>query len=92
MHHDFQAHLRADGKGIDYTPLLAYDTAHTLVGLYGKQHGYVRKMLSECIQKRDGEACEKFVIQGEKLLYHLVDPDLVQMAKKVVFEVTGKVM
>ena len=92
MHTHFQPHLRPDGKGLDYSQLVNYDTTRTLLGLYAKQHAYVSKMLREGISARNAEVCEKFYVQGEKLLLHLVDADLMEMAKKVVFEVTGKLL
>eukprot|EP01031_Cornospumella_fuschlensis_P023507 gene23507-28513_t len=92
MHTHFQPHLRPDGKGLDYSQLANYDTTRTLLGLYAKQHAYVSKMLREGISARNAEVCEKFYVQGEKLLLHLVDADLMEMAKKVVFEVTGKLL
>jgi hypothetical protein len=81
MHRDFQPHLRADGRGIDYSKLTGYDTRNALEAVFEVQRPAGRSWLTRAIERNSRGGLTDAINNARKIGLDRTDPDLFQRAQ-----------
>ncbi len=81
MHRDFQPLLRPDGRGIDYSTLVDYDTGAKIQAQLERQHPYWEQRLRESMAKKDLNGLRDALSNARRVNLDKKNPDIVGRAE-----------
>lgn len=86
MHKSFQPHVRADGRGIDYSGLAQFDTAQAIEAHFERQHPYWEKAIQGMLDAGSTAGLQEAVNNADKIHLTQKRPELVAAARKFLSE------
>ena len=81
MHRDFMPYMRADGNGIDYSPLENYDTKFIIDNKLGMRMAEWERRISYAMEAQNKEAVEAAISNAKKFSLERKNPSLVSKAE-----------
>ena len=82
MHKNFQKHLRKDGRGIDYSKLLDFDTLASVDDIYRMQRPGTEDLIRMAMNGNSRGDLQDKIVLGLRLGIDKTNPQLIEEARK----------
>jgi hypothetical protein len=82
MHKNFQKHLRKDGRGIDYSKLLDFDTLASVDDIYRMQRPGTEDLIRMAMNGNSRSDLQDKIVLGLRIGVDKTNPQLIEEARK----------